>query len=148
MPEAPVVLQKECADCCVAITKAIFKAYKSDKAYAHFGEVLGTNGYNGSDPRTLESFLWKSGFKCQSGSMSIADLKSHSSQGRLIACVVTLHGSGHYVLVDQVRFGKVRFLDPNVGIVRLGQKKFAEIWVDFDRFGLSYLSFGIATWKE
>lgn len=98
---------------------------------------------DGVDPRTLESFLWAQGVKCQSGSMVVADLAHHTRHGRPVACLINEHG-GHWVVVTRTSRNCVFFHDPLAGQRMMGKRKFAEIWLDTDRFGNRLVHFGIA----
>lgn len=108
---------------------------------------MGTNQLNGTDPRTIEAFLRGEGLRVFSGEMRLEDLAHFTKTGCPVICLVTMHGSGHYVVAAGVKRNKVWFQDPSGGLGSLTAGDFIDRWVDFDRLGVSYKHFRLVVWK-
>ena len=111
----------------------------------HFGKAadlrgLVTTAIDGTDPRTLESLLRKTGLRVVAGEMTAADLKHFTGTGRPVIAVVR----NHYVVVAGVARGRVHYQDPQAGPARKLLAEFLDWWRDDDRLGAAYHRFGIA----
>lgn len=144
----PDIRQKANFDCGAAVVRCVFKFYKMTMSHDFFISLLGTNGMNGTDPRTLESQIRMQGLMVLSGDLDIDDLATQTKKGRPVIVLVTLHGSGHYIIVSGVRYGHVHYQDPLVGPKKLRINEFVEVWTDYDRFGVTYKNFGMSIWKD
>lgn len=136
-------------DCCPAAARVAFSAFGYRYSHAALIDALHTSGMDGTDPRTLEAMLRKSGWHVLSGDMSVEDLKYQTRLGRPVIVLVTLDCGGHYVTVRGVHRNRVHFHDTrpaNGGFVSLPTGEFEAVWHDFDRFGTDYRNFGLAIW--
>jgi ABC-type bacteriocin/lantibiotic exporter with double-glycine peptidase domain len=143
----PDVRQVESFDCGAAATDAVCRYFGRYKPRAYYKKLLGTNGINGTDPRTIESFLRGEKLKVLSGDMEIKDLQQLTAAGRPVITLVTFDESGHYIVVTGVDRGRVRYNDPDGGKKSISIGSFISSWVDIDRFGVVYRQFGVAVWR-
>jgi predicted double-glycine peptidase len=117
------------------------------KPKAHYFKVLGTNGINGTDPRTIEAFVRGENLKVLSGYMEVKDLEFLAEEGRVVIALVTFEGVGHYVVIRGVENGCVHYHDPGCGEASKSIDEFTRCWMDTDRFGVCYKQFGICLWR-
>lgn len=144
MLELPDIRQSTDYDCGAAATQSVFEYWGVSKPKKFYLNLLGTNGINGTDPRTLEAQIRQSGFKVLSGDMVSQDLYNQTKLERPVIVLATLHGAGHYIVVSGVYYGYVYYQDSISGPSRLRRDKFEEVWHDFDRFGQVYKQFGLS----
>ena len=102
--------------------------------------------HEGVHPATLGDFLLAQGCRLQSGSMTVADLRHHASQGRPVACLIRDHG-GHWVVSLGVERRKVVVHDPYTGRREVPEKLWSPAWYDLDRFGCEFRQYAIACWR-
>lgn len=148
MLRVPDVRQGTTYDCGVAGTQALCEALGVDMARKRYFSLLGTHPYNGTDPRSIETFLRGLKLRVVSGEMRLRDLTHFTRTGCPVLCLVTLHGCGHYVVVSAIKRNRVYFQDPSVGPSSLPRDGFEDVWVDYDRFCVTYRRFGIAAWRD
>lgn len=147
MLETEDVRQAKDYDCGAAAMDTAFRLFGIRKSPNYFRKMLGTNGYNGTDPRTMEYFVRNEGFKVLSGDMEVDQISSQTRFGRPVILMVTLHDSGHYIVARGVSRGRLYYQDPLVGRKSLPVGQFEDCWVDGDRFGFEYRKFGMVIWK-
>lgn len=147
MLKLPDIRQRDSFDCGAAAVHTVFKFLGHTMPYQFYINLLGSNGMNGTDPRCVETMVRQQKLKVISGEMTIGDLSSQTKMGRPVIVLVTLHNSGHYVVVSGVKRNYVYFQDPAVGPQKLKAVEFVNVWTDYDRFGMTYTNFGISVWR-
>jgi hypothetical protein len=110
---------------------------------------LSVTPIDGADPRSVEGFYRNLGFHVLSGSMTWDHLRLFGQLGHPCQLLVTLEGTGHYVLSDGVDRSRIRLMDPlSESKYFLRRDKFESCWSAIDdRFGVSYHQFGISVWR-
>lgn len=146
--DLPDIRQKDTYDCGPAAIKSCLQYIGFRKGYDFYREKFSPTEIDGCDPRTAEAHLRNLGLKIQSGHMTIADLRFHTSLQRPVLTLIQAFGCGHYIAVRGVSRGRVHYQDPNAGRLSLLIDDFERIWKDADRFGLAFDKFGIALWWE
>lgn len=101
---------------------------------------------SGVHPMSLPAAFRRLGFQHVAGSMTVDDLRHHTSQGRPIITLVQMGGVGHYVVVSGVNRGKVYFVCPTLGLQKQPIQEFENRWFDHDDAGNDYRNWGIAAW--
>ncbi len=101
---------------------------------------------DGTHPSTMEAAFRLAGVLVQSGTMSVADLQHHTTQGRPVVCPVALHG-GHWVTIRGVARGFVYFQCSVDGRLQLKLAAWLDIWRDSTRAGHDFDAWGIAVGK-
>ncbi len=102
---------------------------------------------DGTHPTAIETVLRKCGLHVQSGRMGLADLRHHTSWGRVVLAPVNLYG-GHWVTVLRVTRARVHYHCPIQGRRRCGPDEWLDIWNDSTRAGHAYDRWGIAVWSK
>jgi len=78
--------------------------------------------------------------------MDVPTLKSLTSNGWPVCCLVKSEDTGHWVAVRGVQRGKVHFMDPDQGFRALKTAEWEQNWTDFDRRGTVFRRYGLAVW--
>ena len=145
------IRQSDSFDCGAVAADVACRVHGVCKRKGYFRHLLGTNGINGTDPRTIEAFIRLEGLKVLSGEMDIHDLQFMTRRGKPVITLVTFETCGHYIVVRGVtgtgRNKFVHFHDPETGRQKMPANEFIEVWRDYDRFGVSYKQFGIVVWE-
>lgn len=122
-----------------------------DTVLRHFGVrtcvgFLGlANQIQGVGPDSVRALLRKAGLQSCAGTMTVKDLRHHTSLGRLVLCPIS-HGGGHWVAVWQVRGRTVYYQCPDRGPQEVGAVPWDNGWRDKNDEGVIYDHYGIATW--
>lgn len=133
------ILQKNSHDCGKACATCVLNYHGVPNPAKLVVEPI-----DGCDPRSLEIFFRKVGFRVLSGEMTLGNLKHFTDLGWPVVAVL----KGHYVVVGGVGRGKVHFMDPAEGLTSDPVTAFLARWFDGDRLGAEYNQFGIAVWQE
>jgi hypothetical protein len=133
LPDLRQTADHDCGPCAVRIAlRALRKRPKFD-LYA----ALGTSPIDGTDPRSIESYMRFLGLWVWSGTGSLDDLR-HATASRPAICLVTRAQVGHYVVVSGLLEGRVHYQCPSEGPVRMGTRTWLRTWRDVDRLGAHY----------
>lgn len=132
----------DCGPVCVRIVLAFHKLrWPLETVYA-----LSTP-HDGTDPRTLESFLRSTGLHVASGSLGIEYLRCATRQASPVIALTQHEGAGHYVTVKGVEKGVVHYQCPSLGPCKKKCDDFLADWLDVDRLGVQYRCWGIISHK-
>jgi ABC-type bacteriocin/lantibiotic exporter with double-glycine peptidase domain len=135
-----------CGPVCAAVVLDLC-GFHPDESTAKVAVGLPVTPLDGVDPRTMESFLRRQGLRCQSGEMTVADLRHHTAAGRPVLCLTRKDG-GHWVVVTGTYHRSVTYHDPDLGPCAQATSQWTAGWYDVDRFGVEYRRFGIACFRE
>ncbi len=141
------IRQTKSFDCGAVTTAVACRVFGICRKKDYFHNLLGTNGINGTDPRTIEAFIRLEGLKVLSGEMDIEDLRHSTKHGKPVITLVNYGNFGHYIVVRGVTRKHVHFHDPELGRQKMLISEFILSWIDSDRFGVCYHQFGIVVWR-
>ena len=137
--DIPPVMQETDSDCGPAAFRAVVKFWGVRGAVvpAHCER-------NGCSPDALEVALSLAGLTTVSGFLDVPALKYLTGRGWPVICLVTLDGTGHYVVVRGVQYRVVPLHCPSRGAARHPAVEFESLWADVSRFGAVYDQWGVA----
>lgn len=132
MLAVPVLLQKDSHSCGVVAADMIVRYFNR-----RFDSSLRSNAspFDGTDPRTLEHLLRRHGLKVMAGEGSLSELKYTLRRFRPVACLVTLNGIGHWVVVFGTSRSRIHLNCPIEGQTSLETQEFLKKWIDHDGKG-------------
>ncbi len=139
MLELPDVRQRDEFSCGSAVYRCVVEFLLGSS------KRIPADPHDGVHPFELEPALRRAGLKTQSGSMEVADLKWHVSQGRPVICLIRVEGGGHWVVVRGVTAKRVHFHDPAKGRVWLTHEQWGDRHSDWDRHGTVYRQHSISS---
>jgi ABC-type bacteriocin/lantibiotic exporter with double-glycine peptidase domain len=95
----PDVRQAESHDCSAACVKAVEERYGVVRPLSHYVNGLSAERASGCDPRTIERWFRKAGYRVAAGELTLADAFYFTSRQVPIISPITVDGEGHYVVV-------------------------------------------------
>lgn len=144
LPDISEIRKADGVSCAAGAVAIALSALDMQWRLGSLVNYLNVTGVDGSDPRTVESYLRRIGLCLSAGEMDLGDLRYHARRGRPVICAI----EGHWVVSAGIKRGKVHYMDPDEGPKRLAETDFLAIWHDQDRLGSYYRRWGIAVGRE
>jgi predicted double-glycine peptidase len=141
--DLPDVRQREDFDCGTAAVETVLRFLGVRAA----GRGVLADQVDGTHPSTIEAALRRAGLAVQSGTMTPADLRHHTRQGRPVLCPIAAHG-GHWVVVRGVGRGFVYYSCPAEGAKQVRLSAWLDLWRDSTRAAHDFDRWGIAVGKN
>lgn len=136
MPQIPDIRQKDNFGCGEKVALSLLKFWgRAPKIFSMSHELDGTH------PATVVAILRTAGLKVLSGEANIEIVKALTKAGFPVIVLIQYDGDGHYVIVGDVKRGKVEYQCPINGPSKETIEKFEKEWHDVDMWGAHYRRF-------
>lgn len=137
MPTLPDVRQSHSFDCLKAAVKCVIQFW-GDKVR---NCDIACSPLDGFHPLSVPAVFRGAGLKVIMGEADIELVKLLVKLGRPVLTLVQSHGGGHYIVIGDVKRGRVYFHDPFYGPDSERIHDFMARWYDVDILGTRYHQF-------
>ena len=158
MLDVPHLRQAKAFTCGPACVNMLLRYHGIVETELAIAEALGTTPREGTNPRTLASYLRAQGFVAHSKSRrNLADIKADINKGRPVIVAYQAHGprgtdyatcwdQGHYGIVVDVDSKRVTLCDPSSKRSRRHYdiSDFVARWRDISAGGVVFLQWGLS----
>lgn len=138
--DLPDTRQRAEFDCGAAVFRCVTRYWEGR------GRKIKSDPLHGTPVDQLEPAFRAAGYNVLSGEMDASTLRSLTSQGWPVCCLIQSDGVGHWVVVRGVQRGRVYLMDPTDGLKSLAVGEWEAVWHDADRRGTVYRRHGLAVW--
>lgn len=140
----PVVKQSSHYDCGEACVTALLRYWGFWDFRRATRDGLNVTEIDGTDPRSIEAHLRRTGFRVCAGNFDDGLLRASLRSGRPVIAAI----KDHWVVVTGYRYRMVYLMDPLKGACQKSWPEFLTEWADVDRLGASVVCWGISAWVE
>lgn len=142
MPPLPDIRQTDDFRCGEKVAQVVFQVLGVRPRI-----IAVANPLDGTHPATLMAVFRAAGLSCLTGEASLDMLRAFTRLGLPVVTLVQKEGEGHWVVVGDVKRGRVYYQCPVDGPCSEPVAAFEERWHDVDGWGTAYRRFVIVPSK-